>query len=69
MADQQRPQATTTTNTLLWSPGVAEVERHAVGAVGALTVKLSERAFKPIFLRFVEWARAAPPPGGPLSNS
>lgn len=34
-----------------------------MGAVEALTVKLSERAFKPIFLRFVEWARAAPPPG------
>lgn len=32
-------------------------------ALQALTVKLSERAFKPLFLRFVEWARANPPPG------
>lgn len=32
-------------------------------ALEALTVKLSERAFKPLFLRFVEWARAAPPVG------
>lgn len=46
--------------------GVADVERHAVGALQALTVKLSERAFKPLFLRLIDWARATLPPGDAL---
>lgn len=40
---------------------MAAVERAAVAALEALTVKLSERAFKPLFLRLVEWARATLP--------
>ena len=51
-----------------WTAGVAAVERAAVAALEALTVKLSERAFKPLFLRLVEWARATLPaaPGAPF---
>lgn len=38
------------------------VESAAVAALEAMTLKLSERIFKPLFLRTVEWARA---PGAP----
>lgn len=46
------------------------MERAAVAALESLTVKLSERAFKPLFLRLVEWARATLPaaPGAPICN-
>lgn len=49
--------------------GVAAVERQAVAALEALTVKLSERTFKPLFLRFVEWARASLPAGALFRNT
>jgi U3 small nucleolar RNA-associated protein 10 len=35
----------------------------------ALVMKLSEARFKPLFLRFLEWANASPPDGGRLSRA
>ncbi len=49
--------------------GVADVERAAVESLEALTVKLSERSFKPLFLRLVDWARAAVPPAAGAAHS
>lgn len=42
------------------APDLLSVETAAVAALESLTLKLNERIFKPLFLRFVEWARAAP---------
>ena len=38
------------------------VEAEAIAALLNLTLKLSEKAFKPRFLRLIEWA-ATPPAG------
>ena len=57
------PLSTRSPTPSLYPTGVAAVERQGVETLLALTVKLSDRAFKPLFLRFVEWARAALPPG------
>lgn len=50
------------------------MEAAAVDTLLALTLKLSEKAFKPRFLRFLEWAATAPPgadqrPGPPLGRA
>ncbi len=42
--------------------GVDAVEAEAIAALLNLTLKLSEKAFKPRFLRLTEWA-ATPPAG------
>ena len=41
-----------------------EVEAAAVAAFVALTLKLSEGQFKPLFLRLLDWAGSAPPGAG-----
>ena len=46
--------------------GVRPIEDAAIALVLALTLKLTETTFKPLFLRLVDWA-AQPPSSGELS--
>lgn len=41
-------------------PSVEGVERSSVAVLLALTMKLSEAKFKPLFLRLLDWASTAP---------
>ena len=45
---------------MVCASGVDAVESAAIDTLLALTLKLSEKAFKPRFLRFLEWAATAP---------
>ena len=47
-------------------PGLETVEQGAVAVLLALTMKLSEAKFKPLFLRLLDWATTPPAaqPGG-----
>ncbi|GAB4814939.1 hypothetical protein N2152v2_001985 [Parachlorella kessleri] len=46
------------------SAALDEVEGASVAAFVALTLKLSESQFKPLFLRLLDWAGSAPAPQG-----
>lgn len=49
--------------------GVDAVESASVALLVALTLKLSEKRFKPLFLRIFEWASTQPAGQGELSES
>ena len=48
--------------------GLDNIESATITAVGALVMRLSEAAFRPFFMRIVEWARAPPPPGSVVAS-